>query len=155
MVDVVHVLSENELFKDGEIEVDDDGDDEEEDPPQDLDEDDEEIKQDDNEEELLQEDEEEDINDDDEIEIKQEKKIIPKSDRVTFPFLTEYEKILLIGFRLQQILNGSKILVQTSLTDPLQIALQELKEKTIPFKIERRLPNGCVEIWSIDEFMSI
>ncbi|CAF4804766.1 unnamed protein product, partial [Rotaria sp. Silwood1] len=36
-------------------------------------------------------------------------------------------------------------------TDPLQIAMRELKEKKIPMIIRRYLPDGSYEDWSIDE----
>ena len=36
-------------------------------------------------------------------------------------------------------------------TDPLQIAMKELREKKIPLIIRRYLPDGSYEDWSIDE----
>jgi DNA-directed RNA polymerase I, II, and III subunit RPABC2 len=36
-------------------------------------------------------------------------------------------------------------------TDPLQIALKELREKKIPLIIRRYLPDDSYEDWSIDE----
>jgi DNA-directed RNA polymerase I, II, and III subunit RPABC2 len=38
-------------------------------------------------------------------------------------------------------------------TDPLQIAMRELKEKKIPMIIRRYLPDGSYEDWSIDELI--
>ncbi|CAF4021382.1 unnamed protein product, partial [Adineta steineri] len=38
-------------------------------------------------------------------------------------------------------------------TDPLQIAMRELKEKKIPMIIRRYLPDGSYEDWSIDELV--
>lgn len=36
-------------------------------------------------------------------------------------------------------------------TDPLQIAMKELREKKIPLIIRRYLPDGSYEDWSVDE----
>lgn len=36
-------------------------------------------------------------------------------------------------------------------TDPLQIAMKELREKKIPLIIRRYLPDESYEDWSIDE----
>ena len=74
--------------------------------------------------------------------------------RLTFNYLTVYEKILLLGVRTQQIANRSAILIDTSkLTKitPYEIAKEELRRKKIPFKIKRSLPNGTFEIWDISE----
>ena len=38
-------------------------------------------------------------------------------------------------------------------TDPLQIALKELREKKIPLIIRRYLPDGSFEDWGIDELI--
>lgn len=38
-------------------------------------------------------------------------------------------------------------------TDPLQIALKELREKKIPLVIRRYLPDGSFEDWGIDELI--
>ena len=128
--------------------------------------------------------------------------------RVSFNYLTKYEKILLLGFRTQQIINGSPVcinlnnliqiyekkysitnefnnnyginenlsnvpLCNTSSTYPTIyeskinnlnnhnritcdrfeyiIALEELKQNVIPFKIKRTLPNGSIERFDISE----
>jgi DNA-directed RNA polymerase I, II, and III subunit RPABC2 len=38
-------------------------------------------------------------------------------------------------------------------TDPLQIALKELREQKIPLIIRRYLPDGSFEDWAIDELV--
>lgn len=38
-------------------------------------------------------------------------------------------------------------------TDPLQIAMKELKQKKIPIIIRRYLPDGSYEDWGIDELI--
>ena len=38
-------------------------------------------------------------------------------------------------------------------TDPLQIAMKELKQRKIPLVIRRYLPDGSYEDWGIDELI--
>jgi DNA-directed RNA polymerase I, II, and III subunit RPABC2 len=38
-------------------------------------------------------------------------------------------------------------------TDPLKIAMKELRERKIPIIIRRYLPDGSFEDWSIDELI--
>ena len=38
-------------------------------------------------------------------------------------------------------------------TDPLKIAMKELKERKIPMVIRRFLPDGSHEDWSLDELI--
>lgn len=57
--------------------------------------------------------------------------------------ITKYEKARIIGVRATHIANGSKICTDIgNLTDPLQIAMKEFDEGTIPISIKRTLPNG-------------
>lgn len=67
----------------------------------------------------------------------------------TLPFITCYEKTRIIGERAKQINEGAKPFVEVdkSIIDGYLIALQEFKEKKIPFIIQRPLPNGNSEYW--------
>lgn len=38
-------------------------------------------------------------------------------------------------------------------TDPLQIAMKELRERKIPLLIRRYLPDGSFEDWAVDELV--
>lgn len=38
-------------------------------------------------------------------------------------------------------------------TDPLEIAMMELKEQKIPIIIRRRMPDGTYEDWALDELI--
>ncbi|CAN0287660.1 unnamed protein product [Hapterophycus canaliculatus] len=38
-------------------------------------------------------------------------------------------------------------------TDPLKIAMKELRERKIPIKIRRYLPDGSHEDWAIEELV--
>ena len=75
-------------------------------------------------------------------------------ERVTTRFMTKYERARVLGTRALQISMNAPVLVDTEkLTDPLQIAMMELREKKIPFIIRRYLPDGSYEDWSVDELV--
>lgn len=38
-------------------------------------------------------------------------------------------------------------------TDPLQIAIKELKEKKIPLVVRRYMPDGWYEDWTVEELL--
>ena len=60
--------------------------------------------------------------------------------------------VRILGERTKQLTMGAKPLVKNheSLTYE-EIAEEELKLNMTPYKIKRRLPNGCYEIWTLDE----
>jgi DNA-directed RNA polymerase subunit K/omega len=97
---------------------------------------------------------EEYINEIEDEEKTEEEKI--KEKRTSFNILTKYEKNFILGFRTQQIINGSVILIDVNKLkkkDAYEIAKEELRQHRIPFKIKRHFPNGKVEIWDIDELI--
>jgi len=67
-----------------------------------------------------------------------------RTNKKTKPYLTKYEKTKLLGVRAQMIANGSQALVKVPdyITNTLDIAELELKEKKIPLLIRRYLPNN-------------
>jgi hypothetical protein len=69
----------------------------------------------------------------------------------TIPILTKYEKARILGERARQIEEGSQpcINIKPEIIDSYVIAQMELKEKAIPFIIERPLPNGGCEYWRL------
>ncbi len=75
--------------------------------------------------------------------------------KITFPILTKYERCLLLSQRILQLINGSKPCVITDKYSPNDIALLELNERKIPFKIKRAMPNGNIEVWDINEFIYV
>ncbi len=96
---------------------------------------------------------------DDEIE---EEHYVITNKKTTLPILTKYERQFLLGYRVQQIVNGSIVLIDVEKLkkekkeiNVRMIAEQELLEKKIPFKIKRKLPNGTIEIWDIEDLMII
>jgi len=74
------------------------------------------------------------------------------SDRISLPFMSKYEKAVLIGKRASMIANGSPITIKNpETTNPLELAEIELKQKTIPLKIIRNFPGNIKEIWTVNE----
>ncbi|MHC1567047.1 MAG: DNA-directed RNA polymerase subunit K [Candidatus Syntropharchaeia archaeon] len=51
---------------------------------------------------------------------------------------TKYEKARIIGARALQISMGAPVLVETDLTDPIEIALLEFERGVIPITVKRR-----------------
>ena len=75
-------------------------------------------------------------------------------DRISRPYLTKYEKTRIIGERSEQLARGAVPLVDTTgFKHVRDIALKELAERKLPFKIERPLPNGTVEVWRLSELI--
>ncbi|KAI8475712.1 MAG: RNA polymerase, subunit omega/K/RPB6 [Monoraphidium minutum] len=79
---------------------------------------------------------------------------VPVRDRITSRYLTKYERARVLGTRALQISMNAPIMVDAGdETDPLEIAMKELKEKKIPFTIRRYLPDGSYEDWRLNELI--
>lgn len=79
---------------------------------------------------------------------------IDKSARITTRYLTKYERARLLGTRaLQLSMNAPPLVDIEDETDPLKIAMKELREKKIPLIIRRFLPDNSYEDWSLDELI--
>ncbi|KAI9563850.1 hypothetical protein GHT06_011317 [Daphnia sinensis] len=77
-----------------------------------------------------------------------------QSKRITTPYMTKYERARVLGTRALQIAMCAPVMVELEgETDPLQIAMKELKQKKIPIIIRRYLPDGSYEDWGIDELV--
>lgn len=77
---------------------------------------------------------------------------LKKEDRITRNKLTKYEMVRILGERTKQLTMGAKPLIKNIENLPYDvIAEEELKLNMIPFKIKRPLPNGKIEIWTLDE----
>lgn len=83
--------------------------------------------------------------------IRDDNGIIIDKNHQTLPILTKYERTRVLGERAKQINNGAKpyVNVLTSIIDGYIIAEQELNAKSIPFIIQRPLPNGSKEFWKL------
>jgi DNA-directed RNA polymerase I, II, and III subunit RPABC2 len=70
-------------------------------------------------------------------------KKIPNEERSTTPYMTKYERARILGTRALQISMMAPVLVDLEgETDPLQIAIKELREKKIPLIVRRYMPDG-------------
>ncbi|KEZ42583.1 DNA-directed RNA polymerase [Scedosporium apiospermum] len=79
---------------------------------------------------------------------------IPNEERTTTPYMTKYERARILGTRALQISMNAPVLVDLEgETDPLQIAIKELKEKKIPLIVRRYLPDGYYEDWTCEELL--
>ena len=90
------------------------------------------------------------IFDDDENNISNTK--ITGDNRITKPFMTKYEMVRVIAERAKQLSLGAKpMLKNTSHLSSQEIAELELTSGKMPFKIERQLNNGLIEVWKVSE----
>ncbi|KAI9798062.1 MAG: DNA-directed RNA polymerases I II and III subunit RPABC2 [Piccolia ochrophora] len=81
-------------------------------------------------------------------------KRVPDEKRSTTPYLTKYERARVLGTRALQISMNAPVLVDLEgETDPLQIAIKELREKKIPLIVRRYLPDGWYEDWTCEELL--
>ncbi|KAF2741433.1 RNA polymerase Rpb6 [Polyplosphaeria fusca] len=81
-------------------------------------------------------------------------KRVPNEKRTTTPYMTKYEKARVLGTRALQISGNAPVLIDVEgMTDPLQIAIKELREKKIPLVVRRYLPDGWYEDWTCEELL--
>ncbi|KAF2007354.1 DNA-directed RNA polymerases I [Amniculicola lignicola CBS 123094] len=81
-------------------------------------------------------------------------KKVPNDKRTTTPYMTKYERARVLGTRALQISGNAPVLIDVEgMTDPLQIAIKELREKKIPLVIRRYLPDGWYEDWTCEELL--
>lgn len=74
--------------------------------------------------------------------------------RITTPYMTKYERARVLGTRALQIAMHAPVMVELEgETDPLQLAMKELKARKIPIIIRRYLPDGSYEDWGVDELI--
>lgn len=63
------------------------------------------------------------------------------------PKLTRFERARIVGARALQVSLGAPILIQLSggMSDPIDIAIEELKEAVLPMTVRRTLPEGSYQ----------
>ncbi|KNA11091.1 hypothetical protein SOVF_138370 [Spinacia oleracea] len=77
-----------------------------------------------------------------------------KLQRKTSKYMTKYERARILGTRALQISMNAPVMVELEgETDPLEIAMKELRQRKIPFTIRRYLPDGSYEDWGVDELI--
>ena len=79
--------------------------------------------------------------------------IIIDKNHKTIPILTKYERCRAIGTRVKQLNSGAKPLIELKeeIIDNYVIANRELREKKLPFIIQRPMANGKSEYWNIND----
>lgn len=91
----------------------------------------------------------------DAVEADEKEEEVPKErPRKTSKYMTKYERARILGTRALQISMNAPVMVELEgETDPLEIAMKELRERKIPFTIRRYLPDGSYEDWGVDELI--
>eukprot|EP01089_Gocevia_fonbrunei_P005535 TRINITY_DN16008_c0_g1_i2.p1 TRINITY_DN16008_c0_g1~~TRINITY_DN16008_c0_g1_i2.p1 ORF type:complete len:134 (-),score=31.26 TRINITY_DN16008_c0_g1_i2:148-510(-) len=76
-------------------------------------------------------------------------------EKKTTRYLTKYERARILGTRALQISMNAPIMVEleSDVSDPLEIAMKELRERKIPIIIRRYMPDGSYEDWTLDELI--
>ena len=151
---------EEDKLNDGDIGLDDDElNKEEEDNDNDNDNDDDDCIYRINKNEEIEFDDEDDEDDDPDIEkINEENIYVNKEDRISRPYITKYERVRILSDRAKQLETGAQSTIRIENIKDLSvkdIAKLEFLHKKIPFYIERKMPNGKIEQWRLDEFLNI
>jgi DNA-directed RNA polymerase subunit K/omega len=73
----------------------------------------------------------------------------------SIPFLTQFEKTKILGFRTNQLSQGARpfISVPAHVTDLKIIAKMELEARRLPFIIKRPMPDGTFEKWRLSDLL--
>jgi DNA-directed RNA polymerase I, II, and III subunit RPABC2 len=73
-------------------------------------------------------------------------------------YLTSFEKTKILGFRANQLAQGSKPFIYPLpefMTDVLEIAALELEQKRLPYILKRPMPNGTFEYIRLSDLLII
>ena len=75
--------------------------------------------------------------------------------RIGPPKLTRFERARIVGARALQISLGAPILVELppSVTDPIDIALRELREDVLPMTLRRVLPDNTYQDIALSDLL--
>jgi len=73
----------------------------------------------------------------------------------SIPFLTQYEKTKVLGFRTNQLSLGARpyIAIPDHVSDIKEIARLELEARRLPFIIKRPMPDGTFEMWRLSDLL--
>lgn len=77
------------------------------------------------------------------------------SNNTTRNMMTKYEKVKMIGLRAEQLQRGATPYVSFDKNnfDPYLIAEKELLEKKIPMMVSRKLSDGTIEYWRVEDLI--
>ncbi|OBZ85784.1 DNA-directed RNA polymerases I, II, and III subunit RPABC2 [Choanephora cucurbitarum] len=77
-----------------------------------------------------------------------------RTERITTPYLTKYERARILGTRALQISLNAPVMVDIDgESDALAIANKELREKKIPLIVRRFMPDGTYEDWKVKDLI--
>jgi DNA-directed RNA polymerase subunit K/omega len=77
---------------------------------------------------------------------------IPDEERVSKPFMSEFEIARVLGTRASQLARGCKsMILLKNASSHMEIAREELRLRKIPYRLIRRYPNEMFEVWRLDE----
>lgn len=81
----------------------------------------------------------------------------PDMNHKSQPFLTQYEKTSILGFRTNQLSQGALpfVSVPKHIRNPLDIAKMELEQRRLPFILKRPMPDGSFEYWRLCDLIQI
>lgn len=83
-----------------------------------------------------------------------EGRAVSANERITTKYMTKYERARVLGTRALQISMNAPVMVDIGgETDPLKIAMKELRERKIPMIIRRYLPDNSYEDWPLDDLI--
>lgn len=73
----------------------------------------------------------------------------------SIPFLTQFEKTKILGFRTNQLSQGARpyIAVPEHVTDLREIARMELEARRLPIILKRPMPDGTFEKWRLSDLI--
>jgi DNA-directed RNA polymerase subunit K/omega len=79
----------------------------------------------------------------------------PKKNK-TQNMLTKYEKVKIIGVRIEQLQRGAQPNIPIDINKPFnprEIAHEELRQNKLPMMICRKLPDGEKEYWRLNDMI--
>jgi DNA-directed RNA polymerase I, II, and III subunit RPABC2 len=77
----------------------------------------------------------------------------PKKNK-TKNILSKYEKVKILGVRTEQLQRGAEPLIKwEGEFDPRRIAKEELAQRKTPFMIRRKLPDGTLEYFRLEDMI--
>jgi len=79
----------------------------------------------------------------------------PDANHKSQPFLTQFERTRILGFRTNQLAQGARafVTVPPHITSTLDIAKMELEQRRLPFIVKRPMPDGTFEYWRLSDLM--
>jgi len=94
----------------------------------------------------------EDIGEKDTFKYKIKKFYIERDEYISKNILTKYERVRVLSVRTANLAAGAKPMIKNIKTlTPREIAKLELKNKKMPFIIERQFSDGSTEVWDVNE----